>query len=173
MSVLFIGLILPIIGFAIHVARWRHGLPTRPGQTLIFLMAGTTVAGWLLLLAAMYISSELTRWMPGDAFAWTQALVLALAISAAYVMTYPAIEVESPTLLIIEAIGRSGRSGIPEARLYEVLGDPVLLQPRLDDLLFEGLAFVDDDRYRPTPKGIALAKAFTAWRRLLGLPLGG
>lgn len=173
MSVLLLGLALPLVAFAIHVARWRHGLPNRPAQTLIVLMVGTILAGWTVVLVSSLAFVSLRQWTPGDVFAWIQALLLALAMAAAYVMTYPAIEVESPTLLIIEAIGRSGAEGIPESRLFEVLDDSVLLQPRLDDLVLEGLAVIENGRYRPTAKGIALATLFTGWRRILGLGLGG
>jgi hypothetical protein len=100
-------------------------------------------------------------------------LILPLALAAAYVMTYPAIEVDSPTLVIVDLIAERGGAGIEAADLHQRLDDAYLLAPRLKDLVDEGLITVEGGRYRPLAKGVSLARLFAAWRRVLGAGMGG
>ena len=100
-------------------------------------------------------------------------MLLALALAAAYVMTYPAIEVESPTLVMIEAITRRGAEGLPRELLFEQLNDAVLVAPRIRDLVAEGWAEEHDGRLQLTAPGRRLVRMFILWRRLLGAEQGG
>jgi hypothetical protein len=171
MSVVVIGVCLFLLAFAAHVVWWRHGRPRRSGQTLIYLLVAVIVLGWLAAILAAWISDFAS--LLGDAFALLQALLLALALAAAYVMTYPALEVESPILVIIEEIAQRGPKGVEADEFHRRLGDSVLVTPRLQDLVDEGLVVRKGDRYTPTAKGISLARVFIGWRKILGAGIGG
>jgi hypothetical protein len=127
--------------------------------------AVTWFAGRVLPGAAVFV--------PPDAGEGLRALLLALALAAAWVMTYPAIEVESPTLVIVAAVAAAGPDGLAEAALRRALGDDALVRPRIRDLLDEGLAEARAGRLRLTARGAALARLFALWRRVLGLGTGG
>lgn len=173
MTVLTLGLGLFFIAIAAHIALWRHRPPARSGQTLMLLMTGVIGGGWVFAIAATQAWAFAAQALPTDAGAWLQTLVLALALAAAYVMTYPAIEVESPTLVIIEIIAKRRTQGIDAAELHRRLDAEFLVAPRLQELLNEGLAVLENGRYRPTPKGRKLARLFTAWQHLTRGGLGG
>ena len=173
MSVLVCGIALFVLAFAVHIGWWRARRPLRSGQVLIFLLVAVIVVGWIGAIVVAIASPTMGAYLPGDIFAWLQALVLALAVAAAYAMTYPAIEVESPIFVIIEAIAQRGTAGITIDEFHRVLDNAVLVTPRLHDLLNEGLVAHEDGRYRPTPKGLALARIFVVWRRLHRAGLGG
>lgn len=173
MTVLTLGLGLFFIAMAAHIALWRRRPPTRSGQTLMLLMTGMIGGGWVLAAAAAHIWVLAAHALPTEIGAWLQALTLALALAAAYVMTYPAIEVESPTLVIIEIIAGRRAQGIEAAELHRRLDAEFLVAPRLQELLNEGLAVLENGCYRPTPKGMKLARLFTAWQRLTRGGLGG
>jgi hypothetical protein len=170
LSVVVIGVGLFVLAFAAHVAWWRRGRPRRSGQTLICLLTVVILVGWGVALTA---ASGVTTSVPPDIFAWLQALVLALALAASYVMTYPALEIESPTLVIIEVIAQRGNQGIEVDEFHRCLDDSVLVLPRIQDLVDEGLAVLRDGRYQATAKGLMLVRVFVAWRKILGAGLGG
>jgi hypothetical protein len=172
LSVVVMGAGLFVLAFAAHVAWWRRGRPRRSGQTLICLLTVVILVGWAIAIAAT-AASGVTTAVPQDTFAWLQALVLALALAASYVMTYPALEIESPTLVIIEVIAQRGTRGIEVDEFHRRLNDSVLVLPRIQDLLDEGLAVLSDGRYQATAKGLMLVRVFVAWRKILGAGLGG
>jgi hypothetical protein len=173
MSVLITGVSLFTIALAVHIAVWRYRRPRSSGQVLIVLFVGVICVGAFLLgLGGMY-GPPLALWLPGDLLSWIHALVVALALAAVYVMTYPAVEVESPTLIIIEAIAERGAAGLPLSTLQRRLDERILVAPRVQDLLDEKLAVLENGRYRPTAKGVALGRAFAAWRRVIRAGLGG
>jgi DNA-binding IclR family transcriptional regulator len=62
---------------------------------------------------------------------------------------------------------------MPIGEFERRLDDSILVAPRLHDLVDEGLVSRQGDRYRPSPRGIALAYAFIAWRRVLRAGTGG
>src|SRR5258708_1410856 len=101
-----------LLAMAIPIAWGGPPPPRRSGQILMLLLVAVIIAGWTAGLLAAAAWPGAARLMPGDMFAWVQALVLALALAAAYVMTYPAIEAESPIFVIIEAIALRGRARI-------------------------------------------------------------
>jgi len=167
------GLAWFLVAFAAHVVRWRIARPAASAQALIRMM----IAGVLIAAATTWFAGRVLpgadAFVPEDFGAGLRALVLALALAAAWVLTYPAVEVESPTLVIVAAIADGGAGGIAESELRRVLDDDALVKPRIRDLLDEGLAESRGGRIRLTAKGIGLARVFAAWRRALGLGAGG
>jgi hypothetical protein len=173
MSIAVTGVGLFMAAFVIHVAWWRLGRPRRSGQTLIVLMVAVIGITWLVVFASALFWPAAAHLLPGNLIAFVHALVVALAIAAAYVMTYPAIEVESPILVLIDTIAKGGRAGVEFKELRHRLDNDALVAPRIQDLLDEGLLVLDDGRYRPTAKGVALARMFAGWRRIIGAGEGG
>ncbi len=173
MDVLVLGLGLAFFGFVLHLARWRIARPPSSGRALVVTLLSGIFGGLALLIALSWAAPGLAALLPDGPLALGHALLLALALAAAYVMTYPAIEVESPTLIIIQAIARPGAAGLARDRLFAELNDSVLVAPRIQDLLDEKLARREDGRYRLTEKGRALVRIFAVWRAILGASKGG
>ena len=173
MNVLVLGLGLALFGFVLHLARWRIARPPSSGRALVVTLLSGIFGGLALLIALSWAAPGLAALLPDGPLALGHALLLALALAAAYVMTYPAIEVESPTLTIIQAIARHGPEGLARDRLFVELNDSVLVAPRIQDLLDENLATREGGRYRLTGKGRTLARIFVTWRTILGAPKGG
>jgi hypothetical protein len=173
MSVFATGTGLFLMAFVAHVLWWRRRRPRQSAQTLIYLLTAVVLLGWIIAIIAASTLHAASDVFPADPFAWLQALTLALALAAAYVLTYPALEVDSPTLVIIEAIAERGPAGIAAEEFHRRLNDSVLVMPRLQDLLDEGLVVLKNDHYAPTRKGVMLARIFIAWRKLLRAGVGG
>ena len=95
------------------------------------------------------------------------------AFTLAYMITYSAIEADSPTLLMIRTIAAAGDKGIARDDFFATLSDAVLVDPRLRDLITDRMAVLAEGKYRLTGKGRLFASIFTNYRALLGLGKGG
>lgn len=173
MAVVLLGPALFALAFLVHWSVWQIRRPQATGQVLILLLSGTVVGGAFLLGLGGHVAPGLGRFLPGDVGAWVQTVVFGLAISAAYVLTYPAVEVESPIMVIIDLIERAGPGGLERDELYRRLDDDFLVTPRIDDLVSEGLAVDDAKGFRLTDKGRSLGRIFIVWRKILGAEIGG
>lgn len=162
---------LGTLGFAllIHVVWWRVRRPSADiGAMLgLFVLFPCVVDGTMAAAGALGASTPLT---PLESAA---ALVLNIALSGAYLWTYPASQAQSPTLYILLAVGRAP-DGLDRAGIVAALRAAGLVGDRIEDLLRNALVQREGDRIVLRPGGKALARVFTAYRRWLGIEnLGG
>ena len=173
MPIVGLALLLFAGAFLLHLLRWRIAPPSATAQALVLTFVLGILGGLALVMSLAWSLPGLAAWLPSDPFGVLQAAVLALALAAGYVMTYPAIEVESPTLVMIQAIARSGGEGLARATLFDQLNDEVLVAPRVRDLVSEGLAVEREGRLHLSERGRRLVRLFLFWRRVLGAREGG
>jgi len=96
-----------------------------------------------------------------------------IALTLAYMITYSAVEVDSPSLIIIMKISEAGKLGLTKESLEGEMDDSVLIKPRLKDLLIDRMAEVHEGRYRLRKKGILMARLFTFYRNMMRAGKGG
>lgn len=173
MRVLVWGLALLAAAFLVHVAVWRIRVPVRQVKVVLFIFFGTLFAALCVFLAADQLSPGLRRLSPGGAAELVQLALLFGSVSLAYMITYSAVEVDSPSLHMVLAIHRAGAGGLPEAGLLALRRDDRLVAPRVRDLVVDRMAVLEGSHYRLTPKGVALARLFILYRGVLGAGKGG
>ena len=88
-------------------------------------------------------------------------------------ITYSAIEVDSPSLVMINAIAKAGKEGLDEKLFYQMMNGDILIKPRINDLLNDKMAYLEGYKYKLTPKGRLLVRIFILYRKLLNAPKGG
>lgn len=171
--IVILGLTAFVVALVIHILWWRFATPSATGKALICLFSLVVPLATTGIAAPCYMLS----WgvfegygIFGEVF---YATLLGLAVAAAYVMTYPAIEVTSPTLKMIELVAAREPRGIDAAEFRAIFDDSRFIVPRLENLLEEGLIMKAGDAFALTAKGARLAMLFIGWRRLLRGPLGG
>ena len=96
-----------------------------------------------------------------------------IALTLAYMITYSAIEADSPSLLIIMKIYEAGSSGLSKEILYREMNDDILIRPRVNDLIVDKMADLQGKRYRLKIKGIYMARLFTFFRGVMRAGKGG
>ncbi len=170
MAALVWGVALVGLAFLVHVAWWRLCLPRRQTRALLLIFLGCG-AGALLGLRLLG-PRDGVPW-PRTAADYVQIGLLVLAFAAAYVITYSAVEADSPTLVLVRVIAAAGPEGLPEADLYEKASDDVLVTPRVADLVRDGMLQLDGGRYHLTGKGRRFVRIFICYRWLLGAGKGG
>lgn len=173
MTVIFDAVVLFLFAFLLHIIIWRGWQFVRSANRLIAFFVSTVLLGSLGLLLLSHTDVGIRNWFPATAGDWVQCIVLALAISAGYIMTYPAVEVDSPTLIMTEEFARMGPKGVSRGEFLHKFDDEFLVGARIDDMVLEGQVVESDSRYRLTAKGRQLATLFLTWRHILGAAKGG
>ena len=88
-------------------------------------------------------------------------------------ITYSALEADSPSLVIITTIANAGSNGLDKKSFDELMNDNVLVKPRIRDLLLNKMVEMDGDRYVLTPKGILFARIFIIYRKIMNVSRKG
>lgn len=159
MSVLFYGILTFFIALLIHLAVWRICLPKK-NRALIL----ANIFFWTLVSGAIILKG-----ISG----YLDYIVLYCCLAAAYIVSYPAMEADSPSLAIVRDIAGAGRSGLDKNELYRTMSDEILVVARVEDLLADDLIRIDSGKYVLTSKGRLLAGIFVRFRKLLNAPKGG
>lgn len=170
--VLFWGIFSISAAFLTHVLIWRVSPPKNSGVALIAIFLGVFLVLAALCLLAGWSAPGVSPYLPSG-MEHARVTVFYLALMCGYIMTYPAIEVESPSLTIVNMIAKAGPGGLPAERLYAQLDDDAMLWPRADDLVNERALVFHDNRYQLTPKGRFITGVFAIFNRLLGAPEKG
>ena len=145
---------------------WRWQPPRRHTKSLVLLFVAIGLA--FTPLAVSFCSDG--KLAIGQV---AQALFLYAALFAAYLITYSAIEVDSPSLLIVQRVAEAGPQGLATAALRSELDDNELLIPRVEDLIRDKMLETSGDTYQQTEKGKKFIRIFIFYRGLLRRELGG
>ena len=155
--------------FLAHLALWKARLPRRHTRALLCIFGAGLVAGILTLEAAPALYAVPGIPVPATSAGRLHAVLLFVALTLAYVTTYSAVEVDSPSLVMTKMIADAGPAGVSRRELDAALTDEVLVAPRVRDLVRDRLATLEGGRYRATRKGLRVAALFRCYRRVLGL----
>lgn len=173
MTVLIPGLVIFGLAMLVHLAWWRIFLPRRQIKALLVLFLAATGVSLLLLALLIRLAPEWQGYGPADLWGYLHVAEMVLALGLSYMVTYSALEADSPSLVIALTIADQGTHGLAAEDLAQAMSDERLVRPRLEDLVLDQMAFWQGERLLLTPKGQALARLFAFYRRLLGKGLGG
>ena len=160
MKILICGLALFGLAFLLHVLIWRIKKPANSIKSLVLLFILVLVVGSILSPVHEF-SSYVYIW------------VFFLSLFAAYLLSYPAIEVDSPSLVIVMRIFQSGKAGLNLEKLGQLSKNNLLVEPRLKDLVDAGLVDLSSSVYKINRKGRMFIFPFIFYRNILGLGKGG
>lgn len=165
MAGLVIALGLFCTAFFIHLIVWRIGIPGRQTRTLLMLFGAVLVGGLCAVSFKPQLLDVIGLYALGP-WELAQVAALYLALVFAYITTYSALEVDSPSLVMIHAIFGAGTEGITHEEFEQAMSAEVLIDPRLNDLVRDGMAALDHGRFVITPKGLRIARIFDLYRRI-------
>jgi len=163
MSVLISGSLLFVLAFLLHLAVWRLHYPRNPIKTLVLLFGTVALAGIIFL--SFYVSYTVVQ--------YAHIALFFFSLFICYLITYSAIEADSPSLVIVLRVARSGKQGLLSEGIKESLGNKLLIEPRLKDLVEAGLVDLSGSTYKINAKGRLFLAPFIIYRNFLGLGKGG
>lgn len=174
--ILLSGLTVFFICLCIHVAVWRTRFPkNRPAALfLIFILLPGIAAAILSSLNYLYVITSFDGQAAVIPYVeLAGACLLHFSLSAAYIMSYPAVEAVSPSLMITLIIGGSNGSGVTKEELVSTFDGRFLLEPRIKDLIDADMVTEVRGLHSLTRRGKRFVMPFIVLRRVLGLPVGG
>jgi hypothetical protein len=167
MKTLFWGLLFLIVSLIIQFITWKIKVPKRHTNAvlLIFILVLTVEISILVIISS--ISSTDFYLLPKNFLEFLRLFLFCIPLIAAYILVYPAIEVDSPSLVIIMNIAKGGKNGLAKSELYNILTNEILVMPRIDDLLREKLVQKEGENYKLTQKGYMFIRIFIIYRNFI------
>jgi len=173
MIILIIGLSLFSISLLSHIVIWRFFLPNNHRRGLLIIFLVFLILGLISIhFVDIHIGSIKIR-TPLLMVEIIHIVLLYVGLTLAYIVTYSGLEVDSPSLVIVNIISENFKEGISLEHLYETLPDEMLVKPRVDDLLKDNMAIKVNDKYFTTHKGANMARLFNFYRKLLNVSARG
>jgi len=156
----------------LHLMIWRVKMPARGMMAFLRLSVGVFCVGTAALYGFSRFSVISTFFLPLDMVDFFYFLLFFFSLVAAYIMTYSAIEADSPSLAIMLAIVACS-DGLTRVQLDRAMSNEILIEPRLKDLVNDKLATYKNGKYTITARGLNFIGIFIAYRNYLKLPKGG
>ena len=173
MMVLLFGTALFALAFVIHFIVWKIQLPRRQTKVLLLIFFSTLLLGTMGFWFSPASFRVLGLAFPKSLPEYIHISLYFIALTIAYIITYSAIEADSPTLVMVLRIDRSGSEGLKKETFEAEMSDDLLIKPRVRDLLVAKMTVLDGGIYRLTHKGKMFVKIFILYRKLLNAPKGG
>jgi hypothetical protein len=172
-AVLFYASSLFGLAFISQVIVWRVHLPNRQTKVICLLFFGFLSGGSLVFWKHGMAFSVFGLRPPDNLAQFLQFWLYYVSLTLAYVITYSAVEADSPSLIIIMRISESGTKGLSHKGLQALINDEILVEARLRDLLTDKMAELTDGKYRLRAKGVVMAQLFRFYRNIMGANKGG
>lgn len=137
---------------------------------LALFVFAAVLAGIAILHATAFPAARL---LPATPLAYWNFAMLYGVLVLAYMITYSAVQADSPTMAVLLRIEEAAPRGLSRDELIARLGDDVLIVPRVRDLVASGLAVLERGRYVISGRGSLLARTYMAYRALLRMEKGG
>jgi len=154
----------------IHVLLWRVRLPRHRALWLFLVFFFLPPIIWFLHSFLVFVLDLPARYAL-RVLDGAVVLLLHYALSSAYILSYPAVEALSPTLVIALFLARSNAESDFED-LAGLFPDESILMPRIMDLIESNLVRLDNDTLSLTLRGRILVNFFTIFRSFIGLKQG-
>jgi hypothetical protein len=171
LPLLLTGALLSALPILLHWGLWRIHLPHRQTRAIVLLTLVTDGVSLLFLAWCQGTLSGATGAPPP--LVYLHIALFMFALLCAYIITYSALEADSPTLIMVKMLHDARPEGLEKERFLGMLNDEMLVLPRVRDLERDRMAEVVDGRYVLTPKGRLMARGFNLYARVLGIGLGG
>ena len=173
MITLFWSSALFVLAFFIHLVLWKVRLPKRQTKAILQIFFATLFVGIFIL------------WnLPNDPIVWKipppvhlreyiHISLFFISLTLAYVISYSALEADSPSLVIVAYIANAGSNGLDKKCFDELMNDNILIKPRIRDLLLNNMVERDGEKYVLTAKGILFVRIFIIYRKIMNVPHKG
>ena len=100
-------------------------------------------------------------------------ITLYIICTLAYLISFTAIEADSPSLVMVEMIREAGERGIAPETLRNSIAKDNLVVPRISDLVRDKMVINKHDHLLLASKGKLLSQLFKYQRRLFRMGPGG
>ena len=167
MKIFVSGTVLFFVAFILHLIVWRIRLPKKQTKALAIIFFGTFLTWSLFLLGRWVFGLSWEFYFPSKISEYTHILLYFTAVTFVYIGGYTLLEADSPSLMLIDRIHSAGTEGLDKDSLYTCLNDGTLVVPRVNDLLRDEMATLENGVYKITPKGACMVRFLMFHRQLM------
>jgi len=157
MRVFLTSTVLLALAWALHLVVWRVRVPAFQIRALLAVFA-LVIAGWLVPAVVQGVS-----WLE-----IAQVALFYISMALSYVITYSAIEGDSPTLSLVRTLANKGGAGLSEEGLEEFVRERPFVKTRLAALVHSGLVREKNGFYVLCGKPSLFFRVILAFRKLYG-----
>lgn len=157
MTVIVLALAVYSAALSAHFVIWRIG----PPRSTIRMLAGIFSFGFLVMVAVF-----IALLSPFSVLDLLYCGLLYGLLALCYLITYMAVDGDSPTLSIVSYLRAGGAEGVSLDELRAFMRDRPFMRSRLDRLIDDGFVRRDGDHLRPSPRSFLLLRIFDAYRRI-------
>jgi len=143
-----------VLTVVLHSLAWRTLRPQSPARALL-------ACGCVAIITTVALGRY--AFLEMDLMEVLEAVALAGSLVAAYLISLPGLESESPSFVVVTRIDSKGTAGATERDLAEVVNDETFVLNRLRSLEIEGLVDRTGDTLRITGPGRRFLRLFTAY----------
>lgn len=145
------------VALIVHLILWRVRMPRHHTSALLIIFA------LVFLLAIPVLLGAVPTWPDRLRIA-----LLYLAASLCYVITYSAIEGDSPTLSLMRLLDQHGKEGMPARDVDHFLAQRPFVKARLAALILSGHVREEGGRYRLAGPPSLPFQVILGFRKLYG-----
>ena len=163
MRIFFTTLVLFLAAFGVHFVLWKVRLPKNHTRALLVIYACVFV----LWLAVHIVRGEALLPM-------AQVGLYYWAVSLCYIITYSAVEGDSPTLSLMRFLSENGGEGRSREEIARFMEARPFIAARIAALINSGLIYEREGRYQLAGRPSLGFRLILGFRRLYGpIPKGG
>lgn len=148
-------------------------MPVRQVKTMLYIFFSTLVVGIILFLNIPSLFSIFNLQFHLNFWEYLHICLFFTSLTLAYMITYSALEADSPSLVMVMTISNAEPEGLDKKVFEQLMSDDILVMPRIKDLLIDHMVYMEGNVYRLTAKGALMATLFLFYRKLTNAPDDG
>ncbi len=169
MAPLILAVTVWLSGFVIHLTLWRWRLPAAQLRALLAIFLSVFVAACLLLISGV-LSLDFSP-EGGKLVGFLYFAMSYWAASLCYVITYSAMEGDSPTLSLTRHLHRKGAAGISHEEVEEFFRQRPFVGARVKALVTDNIFMEESGGYRLASGRYLFFRLILAYRRVVFGPI--
>jgi len=171
MQTLIFSVSVVVIAIFLHLIllRMAKGIFSNAILSIVFIFLFTLLAGFLICA----LIGQRIYFLPNGFWGFLQVLIFYIPVMLCYVITYVALEDDSPSMTIVRFVEQAKDKGRSRQELGQIITNQALILPRINILLKDGWIEHDNERYQATEKGQFYNRFFAFGLKLLKISREG
>jgi hypothetical protein len=168
MSSLFLAAGALFIAWIVHLAIWRWRLPKAQLKTLLVIFALVWAVASLSVLPGV---AGVGSFAPGSLVGFLYFFLIYWAGALCYVITYSAMEGDSPTLSLTRHLHRKGAGGVSHEEIEEFFRQRPFVGARVKALVTDNIFIEESGGYRLASGNYLFFRLILGYRRVVFGPV--
>lgn len=163
MNYLLTAILALFLAWILHLVLWRVRLPKAQLKTLLMIFLSVWVAAVVALLLSGAALSGVFGFLYFSLIYWSAALC--------YVITYSAMEGDSPTLSLTRHLHRRGEEGVSHEEMEDFFRQRPFVGARVKALVTDDVFIEEEGGYRLSPGSYLFFRVILGYRRVVFGPI--